>query len=184
MLGRRILALAREHRATVLHCHQYSPFVYGSIAGLLAPHLRIVYTEHGRVTDAPPSRKRAFVNRALGRRPNRVVAVSHELRAFMVAEGFRASHVEVIHNGIDAGPAVEPGARERARQGLGHAPTGMVIGSVARFDPIKRFDVLVREPASCSSGTARSARGSRRWSTNAACARRRCSRDCGPTPAP
>jgi len=144
MLGRRIAALAREHRATVLHCHQYSPFVYGSIAGLLAPHLRIVYTEHGRVTDAPPSRKRAFVNRALGRRPNRVVAVSHELRAFMVAEGFRASHVEVIHNGIDAGPAVEPGARERARQGLGLAPTGMVIGSVARFDPIKRFDVLVR----------------------------------------
>jgi L-malate glycosyltransferase len=143
-LGRRIAAAARERAVTVLHCHQYSPFVYGSLAGLLVPALRVVFTEHGRISDAPPSRKRALVNRVLGLRPDRIVAVSHELRDFMIAEGFRPSAVGVIHNGIDAGPAVAPGDRERARQRLGLPPTGMVIGSVARFDPVKRFDVLMR----------------------------------------
>jgi L-malate glycosyltransferase len=142
-LGWRLAALARRHGAGVLHCHQYSPFVYGSLAGVCAPGLRIVFTEHGRLGDGPPSAKRALVNRVLGRRPDAIVAVSHELRQFMVAEGFPASRVTVRHNGIDPGPEPSPADRARARTTLGLPEDATVIGSVARLDPVKRFDVLI-----------------------------------------
>jgi glycosyltransferase involved in cell wall biosynthesis len=146
-LGLRIAALAEQQRANVLHCHQYSPFVYGSIAGLRNPRLRIVFTEHGRLSDGPPSTKRLVVNRTLGRRPNRVVAVSHELRRYMVEEGFQASRVDVIHNGIDPGPEFTLEQRVRARVLLGLPDSALVIGTVARFDPVKRLDVLVEATA-------------------------------------
>src|SRR4051812_16774442 len=54
----RIAALARRHRASVLHCHHYSPFVYGRLAAMLVPGTRVVFTEHGRLSDAAPSGKR------------------------------------------------------------------------------------------------------------------------------
>src|SRR5881396_381899 len=62
-LGRRIAAVADRARADVVHCHHYSPFVYGMIARLWRPRLRVVFTEHGRNDDAPPSAKRRRVNR-------------------------------------------------------------------------------------------------------------------------
>ena len=57
-LGKRIRDIARQVGAGVLHCHQYSPFVYGCLARALSPRLSIVFTEHGRLSDAPPSAKR------------------------------------------------------------------------------------------------------------------------------
>src|SRR5215212_9378370 len=36
-LGRRIATIASRHGADVIHCHQYSPFVYGCVARLLRP---------------------------------------------------------------------------------------------------------------------------------------------------
>src|SRR5688572_20541271 len=58
LLGRKIAEIAREHRIDVLHCHQYSPFVYGSFARLLHPRLKLVFTEHGRLADAHISWRR------------------------------------------------------------------------------------------------------------------------------
>src|SRR5262249_37372907 len=78
-LGGRIAALAAERSIDLLHCHQYSPFVYGWIAAQLNRRLRVVFTEHGRLSDAPPSWKRRLVNPLLSRFHGEIVAVSHEL---------------------------------------------------------------------------------------------------------
>src|SRR5688500_12278333 len=66
-LGRQIADLAAERQIDVLHCHQYSPFVYGRIAKLWQPQMRLIYTEHGRLSDAPPSWKRQLVNPLLSK---------------------------------------------------------------------------------------------------------------------
>src|SRR5262245_6119559 len=87
-VARSIAKLARVHQVDVLHCHHYSPFVYGQMATLLQPRLRVVFTEHGRLSDAPPSRKRQIVNPVLGRLPHAIYAVSADLRQHMIAEGF------------------------------------------------------------------------------------------------
>ncbi len=70
----------RQHGANVVHCHHYSPFVYASIARLWSPRLRIVFTEHGRLSDAPPSAKRRVANRLLSHAPREVVTVSADLK--------------------------------------------------------------------------------------------------------
>ncbi|MDO8835672.1 MAG: glycosyltransferase [Vicinamibacterales bacterium] len=142
-LGLRLAAEARRQGAGVLHCHQYTPFVYGSLAGLRSPRLRLVFTEHGRLAGAVPSAKRRVVNSVLSLRAERIVAVSEELRQFMLQEGFPAARVDVIHNGIDPGPEVSPDGRAQARGLLGLAPHTPVIGTVARLDTVKRLDILV-----------------------------------------
>src|SRR5438045_8558817 len=43
-LGRRVAAVAARVRADVVHCHHYSPFVYGLRARVWRPHLRLVFS--------------------------------------------------------------------------------------------------------------------------------------------
>ena len=111
-LGARIASIAAAHRADVIHCHQYSPFVYGCLARFLRP-ARLVFTEHGRLADRPPSRKRFAANQVLRHLPNRVFTVSEDLKRHLVREGFAAGRVEVIYNGIDIGPSPGPSPARR-----------------------------------------------------------------------
>lgn len=137
----RLADVIAETGATLLHCHQYSPFVYGRLASVRT-RTPIVFTEHGRHSDAPPSRKRALVNRLLARGVPALYAVSGELRRHMLAEGFPA-RVGVIWNGIEPGDA--PSAEERlaVRRALGIEPDAVVVGSIGRLDPVKDFPTLV-----------------------------------------
>ena len=146
-LGRRIARAAARHRANVVHCHHYSPFVYAALARLWKPNLRIVFTEHGRLSDAPPSRKRRVANQLLARAANQVYTVSAELGEHIVSEGFPRSSVGVIYNGIDIGPRPSADDRNRVRSQLGLADATFVVGTVARLDPVKRLEVLVEAVA-------------------------------------
>ena len=76
-LGAGIARLARRHGANVLHCHHYSPFVYGCLARIWHSRSAVVFTEHGRLSDAKPSSKRRVVNRLLSRIPRAAFSVSN-----------------------------------------------------------------------------------------------------------
>jgi len=149
-LAGQVARLARRHDLDVLHCHHYSPFVYGALAARLCSGVRLVYTEHGRYSDSPPSRKRRLANLLLSRVPGRFFAVSNELRAHMLAEGFESDRLEVIYNGIDPGRASTPADRAAARQILGLPPEALVVGTVARLDPVKDLTTLVEAFATLS----------------------------------
>lgn len=142
-LGLRIAQLARLRRVGVVHCHQYTPFVYGRLATLRSPALRLVFTEHGRLSDAPPSPKRRLVNALLARLPGAVCAVCEDLKRHLVSEGFPPAAVRVVYNGIDPGPRLSQEARVAARQKLGLSNACLVVGTVARLDPVKNLGVLI-----------------------------------------
>ncbi len=143
-LGLQIAELATAQGASVVHCHQYSPFVYGSFAGMRRPSLRIVFTEHGRLSDDPPKAKRIWANRVIGWWPDSVVAVSDDLRRHMIAEGFPPSRIDVIHNGIEPGPETDGSACQAARRELGVPADAFLVGTVARLDPVKGLEVIVQ----------------------------------------
>jgi glycosyltransferase involved in cell wall biosynthesis len=147
-LGRAIAALAASTGASILHCHQYSPFVYGRVAQVARPGLRLVYTEHGRLSDAPPSWKRRLVNPLLGRFRGPILAVSQDLARYMEASGFPHRRVGVIYNGIEPGVPPDAAARRSARQMLGLDDNVLVVGTVARLDPVKDLGTLVTAFAS------------------------------------
>jgi glycosyltransferase involved in cell wall biosynthesis len=142
-LGYRIAKLAERHGADVLHCHQYSPFIYGRIATLCRPRLKLVFTEHGRLSDGPPSLKRRLVNPLLGRLPGSLHSVSGALRGSMVAEGFPERRIDVIHNGVDPGPRPTLVDRRAARHALWISEDAFVVGTVARLDPVKHLETLI-----------------------------------------
>ncbi len=142
-LGRRIARLAAERRIDLIHCHQYSPFVYGRIASCWNRRLKLVYTEHGRLSDAPPSWKRRLVNPVLGLSSGAIVAVSDELRQYMIDARFPAGSVEVIRNGIEIGVLPSAADRRQARRALRIDDDVFVVASVARLDPVKDFGTLL-----------------------------------------
>jgi glycosyltransferase involved in cell wall biosynthesis len=143
-LGESIVQVARRHDATIIHCHHYSPFVYGSLARLWKPSLRVVFTEHGRLANATPSPKRRAANLVLSRLPSAVYAVSVDLKRHLVAEGFRPSAVGVIYNGIDVGPSPNGVTRAVIRHSLGLSNETIVVGTIGRLDPVKDFGTLIR----------------------------------------
>jgi glycosyltransferase involved in cell wall biosynthesis len=130
-LAVQIVRLIKANDIDVVHCHHYSPYVYGLIAARLA-NVRLVFTEHGRLSDAAPSRKRRLVNPLLSMLGGRVCAVSTDLKRHMVAEGFRARRVEVVYNGIDPGHRPTSIERHGAREALGVPGGAFVTGSVGR----------------------------------------------------
>jgi L-malate glycosyltransferase len=139
-LGLRLARLAAAHDISMLHAHHYSPFVYARIAAVAQRRLGVVFTEHGRLSDAPPSRKRRLANLALARTRAPMFAVSAALREHMIAEGFPGGRLGVIHNGVD--PAVD-GDRRAARALLGIPPDAFLIGTVARLDAVKDLGTFV-----------------------------------------
>jgi len=154
-LARRVAAAAVAHGATVLHAHHYSPFVYGALARIVRPGrpgLRLVFTEHGRLSDAGPSRKRRLANRALRRLATRVFAVSEDVRQHLVAEGFGDEDVGVIYNGIEVGPMPDVAARAGVRRELGATADDFVVGTIARLDPVKDLGTLLEAVARLGSG--------------------------------
>lgn len=142
-LACRIAELARRHQAAIIHCHHYSPFVYGRLATLLSPRTKLMFTEHGRLSDGPPSTKRRLVNPLLSRLPASIFSVSESLRESMIAEGFPAD-VRVIHNGIDPGPRPTAADRRAARLTIGVPQDALVVGTVARLDPVKDLGTAIR----------------------------------------
>lgn len=142
-LGSRLAEMAARYRATVLHCHHYSPFVYGSLAALGRKHLHVVFTEHGRLSDGPPSRKRTIANQILGRLPAHVYAVSEDLKRHLSAEGFSRDRVRVIYNGIDPQQPPSLADRHQARRTLRLRPDAFVVGCVGRLDRVKDVAMLL-----------------------------------------
>ncbi|MGC4081765.1 MAG: glycosyltransferase [Vicinamibacterales bacterium] len=143
VLGRRVAEVAAAHGATVVHAHHYSPFVYGSLARIWKPGLRVIYTEHGRLSDAPPSPKRRLANALFALFPDEVYTVSGDLKKHIVAEGFPARKVGVIYNGIEVQPLASELDRAAIRAELRVSDDTLVVGTIARLDPVKDLDTMI-----------------------------------------
>jgi len=124
---------------------------WGSIDAVVAARLagvrRVVHGEHGREASDPTGAnlRRNKVRRALSPLVSRFVAVSEDLREWLVDEvGISGDKVGRILNGVNT-ERFAPGA-ERAllRERLGVGPGNFLIGTVGRLDPVKDQASLLR----------------------------------------
>ena len=140
---RRLRRHIRQHDIDVVHCHQYTPWVYGTLASLGLGR-QVIFTEHGRFYPDRSSWKRRFINPLLARLTARVTAISEATRQALVDYEFiPARRIEVIYNGIAALPD-EPEAAAQARAQYGIPANAVVLGTIARFDPIKNHPMMLR----------------------------------------
>ncbi|HUQ88273.1 MAG TPA: glycosyltransferase [Vicinamibacterales bacterium] len=146
-LAMRLARILKHHRVDVVHCHHYSPYVYGLLASILKPNVKLVFTEHGKLSDAGPSSKRKLVNPILSWWPGRLCAVSADLKDHMVAEGFPARRLNVVYNGIDPGKRPTAIDRHAARVQLRIPEDAFLVGTVGRLDPVKNLQLLLKAHA-------------------------------------
>src|SRR5206468_3876657 len=105
--------------------------------------LSVLYTEHGRLSDAAPTLKRRLVTPLLARLANEMYAVSEDLRRYLVSAGFPAARVGVITNGIHVGSPPDAEAIRRAKRLLGAVDDRPIAAAIGRLDSVKDLTVLL-----------------------------------------
>jgi len=147
-----LVRIIRRERPDIVHTHAAKGGTLGRVATLIASVGRkrpmIVHTYHGHSLTGYFSARTAAVyrriERALARFTDRLIAVSDEVRAELVAMRV-ASHTkfEVVPLGFDLEPFTSPGREElraRLHGELGIPPNATLVTLVARLVPIKRVD--------------------------------------------
>lgn len=123
-------------RPDVVHSHLVHADVYGALAAGRVP---LVSTKHNddRFRVGPFR----HVERLLGRRAARIIAITEALRRFTVEQvGLPAAKVTTIHYGLDEPPAAWATTELEV-------PDGPLVAAVARLVPQKGIDVAVRAMA-------------------------------------
>ncbi len=149
--------ILRAHQVDILHTHQYTPFFYGALTRILIPGLKVLFLEHGRHWPEKESSLKNLFNRLiLQPLASRIVAVSRETKERLIKyEGLSGRRIEVIYNGIEDIPSLEPEERFKLRQSLGFGLEDQVVITVGRFDPIKNLPLLLEALALARSNGAR-----------------------------
>ncbi len=131
-----------RHKIDVLHCHQYTPWVYGVLASILTG-AKVIFTEHGRFYPDRSSWKRKYVNPFLIKLTDHVTAISKATKQALVDyEYIPASKIEVIYNGI-AELEGNITASQQLRKKLSIPEDTLILGTIARLDPIKNHRLLI-----------------------------------------
>ncbi len=138
----------KANNIDIVHCHQYTPWVYGTLACALGK-TRVIFTEHGRFYPDSSSWKRRFVNPILAALTHKITAISKATKQALVDYEFlRASKIEVIYNGI-TGIESNPKAKQSIREELGISANTFLLGTVARLDPIKNHLMMIKGVKRC-----------------------------------
>ena len=127
----------------ILHCHQYTPYVYGFFASLFTK-TRVIFTEHGRFYPDQRKLKRILINPVLSLFTSSITSISSATKhALMKYENIAGKKIQVIYNGIN-GSRFEFPTSSNLRTTLGIDEKTFVLGTVARLDPIKNHDMMIK----------------------------------------
>ena len=130
----------KQSKIDILHCHQYTPWVYGTLASI-GTGTKVIFTEHGRFYPDVKHPKRQFVNPLLSLLTSKITAISRATaQALQDFEYIPLHKVKVIYNGINAHI---PKSVQCKRDELDISPETLVVGSIARFDPIKNHLMMI-----------------------------------------
>jgi len=128
----------------VLHCHQYSPYVYG-VLGALLTECRVIFTEHGRFYPDSRKLKRVLVNPFLNMITDHITAISSATRNSLVKyENFPKSKIRIVYNGIDDSKYLLSYENSDLKESLGIGKDAYVLGTVARLDPVKNHKMMLK----------------------------------------
>ncbi len=136
----RLSAHLRAIGPDVVHAHSGAWFK-AAAAARRAGVPRVVYTAHGFVPREAWIER--LLNRAAVRLTDTVVSVSDHLAGVMTARGIAGRRQEVIENGIDLTMFTPGLGGGDIRSRLGIADRTVLVGTVARLEPIKNQAMLI-----------------------------------------
>jgi glycosyltransferase involved in cell wall biosynthesis len=145
LLGQ-VVRTVRRQGVDIIHSHGKGAGLYGRLAGRLTGR-PAVHTFHGVHVEGYRPVMRALylaLERTLGRWSRAVIALSDEQRAELIRLGFASpERCVVVPNGIDLVELDAATRNPHPRSAYGALPGELIIGCIARFDPVKRLNVLL-----------------------------------------
>lgn len=127
----------------VVHCHQYTPWVYGWFAAW-GCKAKVVFTEHGRFFPDRSRGKALPLNVLMALTTSAITAISAATRdALARYEWVPKSLVQVVYNGIQP-LTPNPERVTQLRHELGINADTVVLGTVARLDPVKNQQMMLQ----------------------------------------
>ena len=131
------------HKIDVIHCHQYTPYVYGVLAAI-GTKTRVIFTEHGRFYPDSSSWKRKLINPLLNRLTFATTAISTATKHALVEfENIPEGAIQVIYNGI-APVVYDKQQVESLKQKYQIQTDEICLGTIARLDPIKNHSMMLK----------------------------------------
>ena len=131
-----------KNKIDVIHCHQYTPWVYGALASFLTG-IKVIFTEHGRFYPDSSSLKRKIINPFLVMLTDNITSISEATKLALIEyENIPASKIKVIYNGI-AGLENFIESPDELRKDLCIPKGARILGTIARLDPIKNHKLLI-----------------------------------------
>lgn len=141
-LIRALRATIRSRKIDIVHCHQYTPWVYGCLAST-GTSARVIFTEHGRFHPDRYRYKAIIINRVLAAMTRQMVAISSATRDALARYEFLPQRrIGVIYNGINP-LQVNDVEVQSLRKDMGLSPDLFIMGTVARLDPVKNQAMML-----------------------------------------
>lgn len=138
----RLVCLLRKERPAVMHSYLGVPNILATVLKPLLPGTRIVWGVRASNVDLSHYdwllRLAYALERRLARFADRIIANSYAGKCYAVSNGFPAGKVVVIPNGINTEYfRFDPKGRQRVRSEWGVGEDEILVGLVARLDPMK-----------------------------------------------
>ncbi|MBA3483192.1 MAG: glycosyltransferase [Pirellulales bacterium] len=134
--GRKLAQLVRDERYAIIHAHTPRSLMVGGQAARIAgvPLVYHVHSPAGRdSTHWVRNMANVWLERRTAHRAARLIAVSPSVRRYMIEQGFLASHVVCVPNGV---PRIAAPPRAKT-------PATWTLGMTALFRPRKGIEVLL-----------------------------------------
>lgn len=142
-LIKKIRQIIKNNKVDIIHCHQYTPWVYGVFAAAFS-NTKVIFTEHGRFHPDSSTWKRKLVNPILNLFTDQVTAISKATKEALIEfENIPEKSITVIYNGITPLTVVQTEV-DKLKIDLGIPENNSVLGTIARFDPIKNHTMMLR----------------------------------------
>lgn len=137
-----IRSFIRHNDIDILHCHQYTPWVYGCLSAL-GQKCKVIFTEHGRFYPDRTSWKRKVVNPILHRITDSVTTISNATKtALSEFEYIPNASTQVIYNGIIPCKADQAELSSLKKQ-FNVSEHEVILGTIARLDSIKNHLMML-----------------------------------------
>lgn len=147
--AKKLAAFCREKKIDVIHAQAPRENVIAVMVKRRIPSIRVVYTSH---FTTPCGKAWRLINRRFTKDDDCVIAVCNQSKDVLISNGCRPEKIRVIFNGVEPAPPVP--YSDNLRKELGLSEDTFLMTTLARFDPEKGLDFLVKVMAALRKKTA------------------------------